>query len=218
MRFVGAFVLAALDYVGMAREMVDAAGAHSPTFQPGIPWHVTIMATGSGWASVVVAPLAVLGAVLALRSPPARGAVLGLVAAVVLLWAVLQSAALSERFFVWLVPGVGYLVAAAVARVPAASVLGAGGAALALTGVLPDYTSEPTGYRQAAALVRRVDRSGGRSCVVGVGVGVPPMLGYLDARRQFEVVTDPGQLDRYDVVVVASWWPRRPNGSRPTDR
>ena len=76
---------------------------------------------------------------------------------------------------------------------------------LALTTVLPGFTSDPTAYRQAAALLRQVDATGDRGCVIGIGA--VPMLGYLDTPGDFEVVADPTDLDRCDVVVVATWWP-----------
>lgn len=202
--FIGVLVVAGLAYAGMARAMVDASAAHARTFQPGIPWRVVTMATGGGWASAVIAPLVVVGAVVVLRGRGARGAAIALAAVLVSLWVGMQSSALTDRFFVWLVPGVAYLVAVAVGRIPAGAVLGAAWTVLALVLVIPAYTAEPTNYRLSAALLRRVDASGGRGCVVGVGVS--PMLAYLDAPRQFAVVADPAELDGCDVVLVATWW------------
>lgn len=201
---VGVVAVAVVAYAGMARAMVDANAAHDRAFQPGIPWRLATMATGGGWASVVIAPLVVVGAVLVLRSRGARGAVIALVVILAFLWLGLQSSALTARFFVWLVPAAGYLVAVAIGRIPVGVMLVMAWMALAVTLVAPGFTSDPTNYRVAAALLRQVDASGARGCVVGVGV--PPMLGYLDAPRQFAVVTDPAELERCDVVVVAAWW------------
>ncbi|HUQ63138.1 MAG TPA: glycosyltransferase family 39 protein [Acidimicrobiales bacterium] len=205
-RFLSVGVVAGLAYVGMARAMVDAATAHARVFQVDIPWRIAQMTTGGGWVALVVAPLALGGAVIVLRrSRPARGAAAALAVVMLFLWVVQQSSALDERFFVWLVPGVAYLAAVAVARFPAGAIVAGAGVALAIATALPGYTNDPTAYRQAAALIGRVDDSGGRSCVVGVGVS--PMLAYLDTPRQFAVVTDPAQVGSCDVVVVASWWP-----------
>ncbi len=201
---VGVVAVAVVAYAGMARAMVDANAAHDQAFQPGIPWRLATMVTGSGWASVVIAPLVVVGAVLVLRGRGARGAVIALAAVLAVLWLGLQSSALTARFFVWLVPAAGYLVAVAVGRIPVGAVLVTGWTALVLVLVAPGYTSDPTNYRQAASLLRAVEASGNRGCVVGVGV--PPMLGYLEAPRQFGVVTDPAQLEPCDVLVVAAWW------------
>jgi len=208
-RFVGALVMGALAYAGMAATMVDAARAHDRVFQADMPWRVATMATGGGWASLLLAPLVVVGAVIVLRaSRAALGAAVALVAVLVGLWAVMQSSALDERFLVWLVPGGAYLVAVAVsvARLRRLGyLLAAGSAGLALATVVPGYTSEPTAYRQAAAVLRSVDAAGDRGCVVGVGVR--PMLGYLDSPADFATVTDAAGLDQCDTVVVATWWP-----------
>lgn len=206
-RFLGVGVVAGLAYAGMASAMVNGAEAHARVFRAGLPWRVAVTATGGGWASVLVAPLVVAGAALVLsRSRAARGAAVALAAVLFLLWAGLQSSALTERFFVWLVPGAAYLAAVAVGRLrwPAVAA-GAASAALALSVALAGATHDPTGYRQAATLVRSANAAGLRSCVVDVGV--PPMLAYLDSPRDFAAVTDPTQLDGCDVVVVAAWWP-----------
>ena len=213
-RFLGALAIAALAYVGMAGPMVDGMRSHARVFQLGLPWRVVEMVTGGGWAGVLVLPLVVAGAVLVLRGPlgsgpagprAARGAALALLAVLGVLWAVLQSSALTERFFVWLVPGAAYLVAVAVARIPAAALAVAPWTALVAASVLPSYTDDPTAYRVAADVIRTANATGARSCVVAVGV--PPMLAYLDSPRDFAVVDDPSQLGVCDVVVVAAWWP-----------
>jgi len=211
-RFVGALLVGACAYAGMAATMFHAAGAHSRFFQADIPWRVATMATGGGWASLVLAPLVVMGALAVLTgSRAARAAALALVTVLVGMWVVMQSSALHERFFVWMVPGVAYLVAVAVGRighdVRVGHLLAAGSVALALIAVIPGAAADPTGYRQAAALVRQVGAMGERGCVVDVGV--LPMAGYLDVPEDFAIVTDPADLDRCDVVVVAAWWPTK---------
>ncbi|MDQ6797884.1 MAG: glycosyltransferase family 39 protein [Actinomycetota bacterium] len=173
--FLGVLVVAVLAYAGMAQAMVDAAAAHARTFHADMPWQVVTMVTGGGWASVVIAPLVIVGAVLVLRTRGALGAALGLAAVLLVLWAGMQSSALSERFFVWLVPGAGYLAAVAVGRIPIVAIMGAAWTALVVALLLPGYTTPPTNYRESAALLRRVAEAGDRGCVVGVGV--PPMLG-----------------------------------------
>jgi hypothetical protein len=191
LRFLGALAVAALAYVAMAGPMVDGMRSHSRVFQPRLPWRVTDMVTGGGWATVVVLPLVAAGALTVLRRRPARGAAAALLAVLVTLWAVLQSSALTERFFVWLVPGAAYLAAVGIAGIPVAA-------------ILPTYTDDPTAYRVAAGVIRAAHASGARSCVVNVGV--PPMLAYLSSPEDFTAVDDPSQLGRCDVVVVAAWW------------
>jgi hypothetical protein len=205
LRFLGALAVAALAYVGMAGPMVDGMRSHAKAFQPGLPWRVTEMATGGGRATALLLPLVGAGAVLLLRVRPVRGAALALVAVLGVLWVGLQSSALTERFFVWLVPGAAYLVAVAVARIPVAALAVAPWAVVVAASVLPAYTDDPTAYRVAAAVVRTANAAGARSCVVAVGV--PPMRAYLDTPRDFVEVDEPSQLGQCDVVVVAAWWP-----------
>jgi hypothetical protein len=206
-RFLWTAALAGCAYAGMADVMLHATSSHARVFKGDMPWRVATMATGGGWASLVLAPLVVAGAVVVLRgSRVTRGAALGLALVLVGLWAGLQSAALEDRFFVWLVPGVAYLVGVAVGRFRAGAVVAGGSAVLALASVVPGYTEQLTGYRAAAAVVRSVDAAGGRACVVG-STGVVPMLAYLDPSRDFTAVTDPSGLDSCDVVVIAAWWP-----------
>ena len=212
-RFLGALAIAGLAYAGMAGPMVDGVRSHARVFQPRLPWRVTEMVTGGGWATVVLLPLVAAGAGLLLRGPlrsdqagphPARGAALALLGVLAVLWAVLQSSALTERFFVWLVPGAAYLVAVAVARIPVAALALAPWTVLVAASVLPGYGDDPTAYRVAADVIRAANASGARSCVVAVGV--PPMLAYLDSPRDFAPVDEPSQLGGCDVVVVAAWW------------
>ena len=205
-RFLGAAVLGTLAYAGMAGAMVDGVAAHDRVFQVDFPWRVAVMATGGGWASVAVAPLVVAGAALVLRrSRASRGAAAALAAVLLFLWAGSQSSALTERFFVWLVPGAAYLAAVAVARVRAAALVGGLSTVLAASVALDGWTEEPTAYRQAAVLIAQAGAAGRRSCVVNIGV--PPMLAYLDTPADFAAVTDPAELEGCDVVVVAAWWP-----------
>ncbi|HET7721300.1 MAG TPA: glycosyltransferase family 39 protein [Acidimicrobiales bacterium] len=206
MRFAGAAGVAVLAYAGMAASMVDTMGGYDRVLQTGLPWRVAVMATGGGWASAFALPLVATGAALLLRrSRAARGAAVALASVLVLQWAVLQSSALTPRYFVWLVPAAAYLAAVAVGRLTAAGVLGVASFALAVSVLAAGYTDDPTAYRQAAAIVHQVNAAGGRSCVVDIGVA--PMLAYLDTPQDFAAVTDPAELDACDAVFVTSWWP-----------
>jgi hypothetical protein len=205
MRLAGAACVAAVAYAGMAASMIDTMGGYSRVLQVGLPWRVAVMASGGGWASVAALPLVAAGAVILLRgSRGARGAALVLASVLLLQWAVLQSSALTPRYFVWLVPAAAYLAAVAVGRLPAAALAGGVACALAVTAMAGGYTDDPTAYREAAERVRQVNAAGGRSCVVNIGV--PPMLAYLETPHDFVAVTDPAELDACDAVFVTSWW------------
>lgn len=204
-RFGGTALVAVLAYAGMAASMLDTMGGYARVLKTDLPWDVAVMATGGGWASFAAAPLVLAGAVVLLRrSRAARGAALGLGAVLLVQWAGLQSSALTARYFVWLVPGAAYLAAVAVGRLRPAAVLAVTSGALAVSVAAPGFTSDPTAYRQAAAVIARANATGARSCVVNIGV--PPMLAYLDSPADFAAVTEPAQLDRCDVVLVTAWW------------
>ena len=177
-------------------------------FRADMPWQVATMVTGGGWASLALAPLVVAGAWVVLRgSRGARGAAIALAVVLLVLWAGLRSAALEDRFFVWLVPGAAYLVGVAVARVRAGALLAAAfGRPGRWLSVAPGYTADLTGYRAGAAVLRAVAAAGETGCVAG-STGVQPMLAYLDQGVDFTAVTDPSGLDGCDVLVVATWWP-----------
>ena len=181
-RFLWVAALAGCAYAGMADVMLDATSAHARVFKADMPWRVATMATGGGWASVVLAPLVVVGAVVVLRGsratgarpsawpwcwwgcgpgcsrPPWRtGSSCGWCRASPTWWA-----------WPWAGPGRG----GGRRRVGRAR----------RHPVIPGYTQEPTGYRAAAAVVRSVDAAGGRACIVG-STGLAPMLAYLDPPR-----------------------------------
>jgi hypothetical protein len=206
LRFAGAGAVAAVAYAGMSASMLDTMGRLPRVLQTGLPWHVAVMATGGGLASLAVAPLVAAGGFIALRrSRACRGAAVALLGILLLQWAGLQSSSMTPRFFVWLAPAAAYLAAVAVGEVRIGAVLAAASVLLAVAVAVPAFTGDPTAYRQAAALIRTADASGARSCVVDIGVA--PMLAYLDTPGDFATVVDPAQLDQCDVLVVAAWWP-----------
>ena len=201
--------LAGCAYAGMADVMLNATAAHGRVFRADMPWQVATMATGGGWASLVIAPLVVVGVWVVLRAAGGPGG----------------------RPSPW--PSSSRRLGRAPVRRPGGPFLRLAGARRCLPGgrgrephprrspgrgrigrprgpggsaVAPGYTADPTGYRAAAALLRAVDAAGERGCVVG-STGVQPMLAYLDESRDFAAVTDPSGLDGCDVVVVATWWP-----------
>ena len=203
-RFLTVALLAVLAYSGMARTMLDANAVHGRVIQLGLPWDVAEVALGGRWAVALLAPVVVVGVLAASHNRSAVVAVAAFSALFLLVWAVVQSGALTARFFIFVVPAVGVLVAFAVHRMRALAVLATASAVVAFMSIAGTYRHDPTSYRQAASLIRSVHAAGRRSCVVDVGVSA--MSAYVDDGRDFAVVTEPDQLDACDVVVVASWW------------
>ena len=127
-------------------------------------------------------------------------AVAVLVVVVGVLWLGLKPAFLYPRFFVFLVPALGYLMAAAIARWWVLAPIVLLGAAAAAVGQATDYSRDPLALPQAAAAVERIHASGGRACVIHSDEQV--LAAYT---TQFTVVTRPEQLAGCDAVVVVSW-------------
>jgi len=125
-------------------------------------------------------------------------AVLAVVVAV--LWLGLRPAFLYPRFFIFLVPACGYLVAAAIARWWVLAPVVVLGAAAAAVGQAPTYLQDPLALPQAAAVVESIHRAGGTACVVHSDEQV--LSAYTS---EFAVVTRASQLGGCDAVVVVTW-------------
>jgi len=136
-----------------------------------------------------------------LRREPWLWAALAVVAGVVaVLWLGLQPAFLYPRFFIFLVPGCAYLMAAAIARWKVLAPVVVLGAISAAAGQVAGYTQDPLALPAAAAAVQRVHAAGGRACVISIDEQV--LAAYTGG---FTVVTRPEQLASCDAVVVVSW-------------
>jgi hypothetical protein len=128
-------------------------------------------------------------------------AMIAAVAAVVaVLWLGLQPAYLYPRFFIFLVPGCAYLMAAAVQRWKVLAPVIVAGAILAVSSQINGYGQDPLALPQAAAVVEQVHASGGRACVIQSDQGV--LAAYT---TDFTVVSTADQLAGCDVVVVVTW-------------
>jgi len=139
--------------------------------------------------------------VWALRSEPWLWASLAVIAVVVaVLWLGIQPAYLYPRFFMFLVPGCAYLMAAAIARWKVLGPVVLLGAAAAAFSQITGYTQDPLALPQAAASVERTHAAGGTACVIQPDEQV--LAAYT---TEFTVVTGAAQLSRCDSVVVVSW-------------
>ena len=119
---------------------------------------------------------------------------------VALLWLVLQPAYLYPRFFIFLIPGVAYLMAAAIVRWKVLAPVVALGAAAAIASQMPGYTQDPLALPQAAAAIERAEAAGRRVCVIHADEQV--LAAYT---TRYSVVTTADQLRDCDLVVVVSW-------------
>jgi hypothetical protein len=135
------------------------------------------------------------------RSQPWLWALIGVVAAVVaILWLGLQPAYLYPRFFMFLVPGCAYLMAAAVARWKVLAPVVVVGAIFAAASQVQGYTQDPLALHQAAAEVERFKAVGGTPCVIHADEQV--LAAYT---TDFKVISTADQLAGCTAVVVVSW-------------
>jgi len=136
-----------------------------------------------------------------LRSEPLLLASLAVIAVVVaILWLALQPAYLYPRFFIFLVPGCAWLMAAAIARWKVLAPVVLLGAVAAAFGQASGYTEDPLALPQAAAFVERTHAAGRTACVIRADEQV--LAAYT---THFKVVSSAGDLDGCDAVVVVSW-------------
>jgi len=135
------------------------------------------------------------------RREPLVWAAVGVVAVVVVvLWLILQPAYLYPRFFIFLVPGIAYVMAAAIQRWKVLAPVVLAGAVAAVVAQVPDYTQDPLALPQAAAAVESARHAGLTACVIHSDEQV--LAAYT---TDFKVVTTAGELAGCDEVVVVSW-------------
>jgi len=137
----------------------------------------------------------------ALRAEPWVWASVAVVAVVVaILWLGLKPAYLYPRFFIFLVPGIAFLMAAAIARWKVLAPIVLAGAVAAVISQASGYTQDPLALEQAAAFVDRTHAAGQTACVIHADEQV--LAAYTS---NFKVVSTADQLSGCDVVVVVSW-------------
>ncbi|MDQ6720160.1 MAG: hypothetical protein M3003_05110 [Candidatus Dormibacteraeota bacterium] len=137
----------------------------------------------------------------ALRTEPLLWTSVAVVALVVaVLWLGLQPAYLYPRFFMFLVPGCAYLMAAAIKRWKVLAAVVLVGAVAAAISQVPGYADDPLALPQAAAFVERTHAAGRTACVIHSDEQV--LAAYT---TEFTVVSNAAQLSKCDAVVVVSW-------------
>jgi hypothetical protein len=177
-------------------------GLPPPQFYPTFPRDTILFLVGAPVLIPVGLWLATVGlGVWTQRREPWLWAAFAVVAAAVLvLWLGLRPAFLYPRFFIFLVPGFAFLMAAAIARWWVLAPVVLLGAVVAAVSQAPGYTQDPLALPQAAAAAQRLKASGERVCVIHSDEQV--LSAYTS---DFAVVTRPEQLADCDAVVVVSW-------------
>jgi hypothetical protein len=171
-------------------------------FNPAFPLYLVLFLVGAP----VLLPLGVwlstagLGLWAARREPRVWAAVAVVAVVVAILWLVLQPAYLYPRFFIFLVPGVAYLMGAAIKRWWVLAPLVVAAAIFAIAAQVPGYTEDPLALPQAAKAVDLSRAGGGNPCVIHSDESV--LAAYTTA---FTVVTTADQLSGCSEVIIVSW-------------
>jgi len=177
-------------------------GFPSSQFDPTFPRDLVLFLLGAPVLLAVGLWLSTVGLGLwAVRREPLVWASIAVVAAVVAVrWLVLQPAYLYPRFFAFLIPGIAFLVAAAIQRWKVLAPVVLAGAVAAVVAQAPGYTQDPLALPQAAAELDRAQAAGGTACVIHSDESV--LAAYT---TRFKVVTTADELAGCDEVVVVSW-------------
>jgi 4-amino-4-deoxy-L-arabinose transferase-like glycosyltransferase len=171
-------------------------------FNPAFPLYLVLFLVGAP----AVVPLGLwlstagLGLWAARREPHVWAAIAVIAVVVAILWLVLQPAYLYPRFFIFLIPGVAYLMAAAIKRWWVLAPVVLAGAIVAVAAQAPGYTEDPLALPQAANAVEQARAAGGKPCVIHSDESI--LAAYTTA---FTVVTTADQLGGCSEVVIVSW-------------
>jgi uncharacterized membrane protein len=142
-----------------------------------------------------------LGLWVVRRERPVWIAVLVLAVAVLVLWLVIEPFYLYPRFFIFVVPGCAYLIAAAIQRWKVLAPVVLLGAASVVVLEAPGYVADPLALRDAAAIVQRDSAAGKTVCLIHSDEQV---LGAY-APSGFKVISTPDELSGCTEVLVVSW-------------
>jgi hypothetical protein len=205
-RLAPAWVVAAL--IGVAAnaniqfmELVQH-GYPASVFIPDFPSYLVLFLLGAPVALPIGLWLsATLMGMWVLRTEPRLWASVAVIVVVVaILWLGLKPAYLYPRFFIFLVPACAFLMAAAIARWWVLAPVVLAGAVVSVISLATGYTQDPLALPQAAAFVDRTHAAGRTACVIHADEQV--LAAYT---TNFKVVTNAGQLNGCDAVVVVSW-------------
>ena len=177
-------------------------GLPAPLFYSTFPRDLVLFLVGAPVLLPVGLWLASAGlGVWTVRKEPWLWATVAVLAVVVaVLWLAVRPAFLYPRFFVFLVPGVAYLIASAVRRWWVLAPVVLLGAVVAAVSQASGYTQDPLALPAAASAAEGIAASGQKPCVIHSDEQV--LSAYTS---DFTVVTGPDQLADCDAVIVVSW-------------
>jgi hypothetical protein len=200
--WIGAFAIGAAANANIEVMVFLQHGFPPSVFDPTFPRDLVLFLVGAPAVLPMGLWVATAGlGLFAARREPLMWASIAVIAVVVaILWLGLQPAYLYPRFFIFLIPGVAYLMAAAIQRWKVLAPIVVAGAVAAIVAQAPGYTEDPLALPQAAAAVDAAQSGGGQPCVIHADEQV--LAAYT---TQFKVVERADQLDGCSEIVVVSW-------------
>ncbi|MBV8303586.1 MAG: glycosyltransferase family 39 protein [Acidimicrobiia bacterium] len=167
------------------------------TFQPWFPLTVSYdLLGGEGVAFTFLVPVVLVGLWRLRRNADLHRALATVALVVIGAW--LVAPVLHSRYFLWVLPAVGVLAAAAVARRPVLIALVVVAVAAQVVTQLPELGEDQFPNRAAGALVQRAQDQRQRTCVIGsTGITIAAYA------ANFREVRTAGQLASCDLVVAA---------------
>ena len=200
--WLGAAAIGAAANAGIYVTELTRHGLPPPYFNPAFPRDTVLFLVGAPVLLPVGVWLATAG--LGMWTQRLRlwlWTTVGVLAVVVaMLWLGVRPAFLYPRFFVFLVPAIAFLMAAAVARWWVLAPVVVAGAVASVIGQAPTYLEAPLALPEAAAAAQRIDGQGKVACVVHSDEQV--LSAYTE---KFAVVTAADQLGGCDAVIVVTW-------------
>lgn len=199
---IAAFVIGAAANANIEVMVFIQHGFPASQFDPTFPRDLVLFLLGAPVLLSVGLWLSTLGLGLwTVRREPLVWAAIGVVMTVVaVLWLILQPAYLYPRFFIFLIPGIAYVMAAAIQRWKVLAPIVLVGAVAAVVAQVPGYTQDPLALPRAAAAVENARAVGSTVCLIHSDEQV--LAAYT---TNFTVVTTAGELAGCDEVVVVSW-------------
>ena len=192
----------AFNFLAIQNALEVLGGLSKGQFQPDAPKEIVLFLLGAPYPLAVAFWIIMVGvgAITLRHTSWFRAEALMLVSLVAVLWLLVHPTWLFARFFLYLVPAAAYLVAAAIRTRPRLAPLVLVGAAFAIAGQAPIYTSDEYAFRQAAGVIEDAHAAGKRACVFDGDSTV--ILAYA---RDFTIVDTSAQLPACDLVVITAW-------------
>lgn len=188
----------AIPYVGLVSALAAHTHSQGQVWRPDFPFQMVAYLTGGPVvvAFALIFALVPLGIFAERREPALWGLLFVYAAVVVFVWYVMRPAELYPRFFFFLLPGVAWLVGAAVRRWPLTIAIVVAAAGVSIVQQAPESGRNQLPIREAAVILD--SHPGG--CIIARDQYVMPAY-----TRRYTLVSRPDELSGCSYVVAVTW-------------